>query len=81
MNTITLTLEGMSCGHCVGRVKKTLERLGDVRIEDVQVGTARITLAGGPEALDTPRFAPCWRCLGNFSGTYQVPHAQQHSST
>ncbi len=51
MNTITLTLEGMSCGHCVGRVKKTLERLGDVRIEDVQVGTARITLAGGPEAL------------------------------
>ena len=29
---------------------------------------------------DTPRFAPCWRCLGNFSGTYQVPHAQQHTS-
>lgn len=50
--TVELQIEGMSCGHCVGRVRKTLERMPEVRIEDVQVGSARIALADEPAAME-----------------------------
>jgi copper chaperone CopZ len=42
MITRTLTLEGMSCGHCVARVNKALSALPGVTVEDVKVGSARI---------------------------------------
>jgi len=38
----TLEIDGMSCGHCVARVGKTLAALPGVSVEDVQVGSARI---------------------------------------
>jgi copper chaperone len=39
---LTLTIEGMSCGHCVMRVKKALAALPGVAVEDVQIGAARL---------------------------------------
>lgn len=36
----TLTIEGMSCGHCVSAVKEALGSLEGVRIEEVQIGHA-----------------------------------------
>ena len=45
--TRTMKIEGMMCGHCEARVKKTLEAIAEV--ESAQVshtdGTAVVTLA------------------------------------
>jgi copper chaperone len=43
METRTLNIQGMSCGHCVARVNKTLAAVPGVTVEDVQVGSARVT--------------------------------------
>ncbi len=37
-----LKIEGMSCGHCVMAVKKELSKLQDVKVEDVQIGGAKV---------------------------------------
>lgn len=34
-NTIDLTLDGLSCGHCVKRVKESLEQRPDVEQAEV----------------------------------------------
>jgi copper chaperone len=43
MESRALDIEGMSCGHCVARVAKTLGALKGVAVEDVKVGSAKIT--------------------------------------
>lgn len=43
MNTVTLKIDGMTCGHCVGRVRSALAALpgtGEVR---VAIGSARVS--------------------------------------
>ena len=40
MQTIHLAIEGMSCSHCVARVRRTLEGIDGVRVTGVQVGSA-----------------------------------------
>ena len=40
--TTLLALDGLSCGHCVKRVKETLEQRTDVEQADVSVSEARI---------------------------------------
>ena len=40
MQTIHLTIEGMSCGHCVARVRRALEAIDGVLVTAVDVGTA-----------------------------------------
>jgi copper chaperone len=42
MAEITLKIEGMSCQHCVMRVKKAVEGLGGVSKSDVSVGSAHV---------------------------------------
>jgi copper chaperone len=42
MAETTLTIEGMSCGHCVMRVKKALDALAGVTGSDVKVGIATV---------------------------------------
>lgn len=39
--TIDLTLDGLSCGHCVKRVKESLEQRPDVEQADVSITEAR----------------------------------------
>ncbi|MBJ7221769.1 MULTISPECIES: copper-exporting P-type ATPase CopA [unclassified Brenneria] len=41
--TTVLSLQGLTCGHCVQRVKKTLEALPDVEQAEVTLDVARIT--------------------------------------
>jgi copper chaperone len=38
-----LKVEGMSCMHCVGRVKKALDALKGVQSADVQIGTVKVS--------------------------------------
>ena len=40
MKTIHLSITGMSCGHCVARVSKTLSALDGLEVEDVRIGSA-----------------------------------------
>jgi copper chaperone len=44
MKTQELTIEGMSCGHCVMHVKKELSKITGVTIENVEIGKARIQI-------------------------------------
>lgn len=43
MVTREIQIEGMSCGHCIISVKKELEKLDTVKVEDVQIGAAKIS--------------------------------------
>jgi len=43
MKEITINIEGMSCQHCVMRVKRALEGLAGVSDLSVEIGSARVT--------------------------------------
>ncbi len=43
MTKTDLAIEGMSCQHCVMRVKKAVDQLAGVSQADVSIGTARIS--------------------------------------
>ena len=42
MDRITMTIEGMTCGHCVSQVTKALERIEGVQVEQVKMGAATV---------------------------------------
>lgn len=42
MERLKLAVSGMSCGHCVSRVKKTLTGVPGVEVKDVAVGEATV---------------------------------------
>ena len=43
MEQLTMTIGGMSCGHCVKAVKQALARVEGVEVEEVTVGAARVS--------------------------------------
>ncbi len=43
MEQTTLHIDGMSCGHCVARVQKALTRLEGAHVDQVEIGSARVT--------------------------------------
>ena len=42
MQTVRLAITGMSCGHCVARVSRTLSALEGLEVEDVRIGSANL---------------------------------------
>ena len=42
MTSLNLTIEGMTCEHCVRAVRGRLERTAGVKVDDVQVGSAKL---------------------------------------
>jgi copper chaperone CopZ len=42
MDKLTLTIDGMSCGHCVARVKQTLAAAPGVHVDGVAIGSASL---------------------------------------
>jgi copper chaperone len=42
MNTLKLTIDGMSCGHCLNRVQQALATMGGVQLTSVQIGQATL---------------------------------------
>lgn len=40
MKPLKLTIRGMSCGHCVARVTKTLGALDGLEVDAVRIGAA-----------------------------------------
>lgn len=43
MEKLTLAIEGMSCGHCVGRVQQALAATPGVHVDDVSIGAASVS--------------------------------------
>jgi copper chaperone CopZ len=52
MNPLTLTIEGMTCEHCVRAVRNRLAKTDGVQVEDVQVGSAKLAYDPGKTNLD-----------------------------
>lgn len=42
MENVILTIDGMTCGHCVGQVTKALTQLDGVQVRSVKLGEALI---------------------------------------
>jgi copper chaperone len=42
MEHLDLTIEGMTCEHCVRAVRGRLEKTPGVKVDDVQVGSVRL---------------------------------------
>jgi copper chaperone len=43
METLNLTIEGMSCGHCVSAVSGALAKVPGVEVKTVALGTAAVS--------------------------------------
>ena len=50
---LSLAIGGMSCGHCVGAVKRALQELPGVSIGELQIGKARVSY--DPTVVDSNR--------------------------
>jgi copper chaperone CopZ len=57
MPTTKLSIEGMSCGHCVSAVKQALESVPGVSVKDVRVGSATIETAAAPGPVEAIKAA------------------------
>lgn len=44
MSELTLTISGMHCGHCVGRVEQALAAVPGVTVGAVAIGSATVRL-------------------------------------
>lgn len=42
MNTLKLTIDGMSCSHCLNRVQKALATITGIQLTSVQIGQATL---------------------------------------
>ncbi len=45
METLRLTIGGMSCGHCVEAVRRAVELLPGVDVLDVTIGEAKVSVS------------------------------------
>lgn len=43
MTDMTIKIEGMTCMHCVGRVRRAVEALSGIQALDVQIGWVKAT--------------------------------------
>ena len=51
LETVRLSIEGMSCGGCVRHVSQALQAIPGVRVEDVKVGSATVSIINPQSAL------------------------------
>jgi copper chaperone len=52
MTTLNLSIEGMSCGHCVMSVQKALRALDGVDVGQVQIGSASLSYDPAKRSVD-----------------------------
>ena len=52
MEPLTLTIEGMSCEHCVRAVKTRLGATPGIEVEDVRIGGARLRYDPSRTSID-----------------------------
>lgn len=47
MEELTLSIEGMSCAHCVRAVDEALRGLDGVEVDEVEIGSAKLRFEPG----------------------------------
>lgn len=52
MERLHLTIEGMSCEHCVRAVRGRLERTDGVKVDDVNIGSATVDYDPAKTSVD-----------------------------
>jgi copper chaperone CopZ len=52
MAEFTLQIDGMHCGSCIRRVSQALASAEGVQVEDVRLGTARLSSPAEPAPVD-----------------------------
>ncbi|MGC1421611.1 MAG: heavy-metal-associated domain-containing protein, partial [Terracidiphilus sp.] len=52
MAEFTLRIDGMHCGSCVRRVTQALNSAGNVEVEEVRIGAARLKSADANPPVD-----------------------------
>lgn len=55
MKTVTVHIEGMSCGHCLNAVNRALSQLPGISVDSVQIGRASLRYdeaVTSPEAIE-----------------------------
>jgi len=52
MERLNLTIEGMTCEHCVRAVRGRLEHTPGVKVSDVQIGSATVEFDPGKTNVD-----------------------------
>ncbi len=52
MERVTMSVAGMSCGHCVHAVTKALKELDGVTVEKVAVGSATVSYDPGATSVE-----------------------------
>ena len=52
MAEFTLKIDGMHCGSCVRRVSQALASAGDMVVNEVRLGAARVTSAQEPAPVE-----------------------------
>jgi copper chaperone len=57
MEKMSLSIEGMSCAHCVARVKQALAATPGVHVDDVSVGAATVSYDAGATSPEKIRGA------------------------
>jgi copper chaperone len=57
METITLKVEGMSCGHCVQSVKQALESVEGVSLAQVDLARGEAIVSLDPDKAGTAHLA------------------------
>jgi len=62
MTPLTLSVEGMSCGHCLNAVSRALGALPGVEVRSVAIGQAKV--AYDPASIDPARIAAAIRAVG-----------------
>lgn len=55
MESTTIGISGMSCGHCVAAVKRALDGIEGVEVREVKVGSATVDF--DPRATSAERIA------------------------
>jgi len=68
METVTLSVKGMSCMGCVKSVKRVLEPIAGVEAVDVSLEEARATIRYEPVKANPEQFKSAIRDAG-----YEVP--------
>ena len=44
MSTLTVTVSGMTCGHCASSVREGVGNIPDVTAVDVELGSGKVTI-------------------------------------
>jgi copper chaperone len=57
MERTVLSIEGMSCHHCVGAVERALGSVEGLRVQKVEIGSAQVAFEPGRVQADVVRGA------------------------